>query len=449
MEFLQTILTALTTQNEGLITLFSVPLTFIEITVTMLFFTTILNISAARDQKAIYVLSAATSVILTNNFIPKPLCTYVCAVIFFILILLFFKTNVLKTLIAVILTFMVTSVLEILFLRIYLILFNTSYNDAATIPIYRISLTLLIYFVIFLLYKLIKHFKVNITLLESMNKTNKLFLFFNFSLALISIGTQFYLITFYNDNLPLLIILLSTISLVAYFFISIYSLTRTTKLEIATRDLESEKLYNKSLTILHDSIRCFRHDFSNMVSAIGGFISSNDMDGLKSYYSELLADCQTINNLSTLSPEVINNPAVYSLLTAKYHRADESGIKINLEIFLDLNTINMKIYEFTKILGILMDNAIEAASECDDKIVNLVMRNDRKHSRQLLIIENTYKDKNIDTEKIYEKSYSTKPNNTGLGLWEVRKILKKNHNLNLFTTKDDVLFKQQLEIYYN
>ena len=449
MEFLQTILTALTTQNEGLITLFSVPLTFIEITVTMLFFTTILNISAARDQKAIYVLSAATSVILTNNFIPKPLCTYVCAVIFFILILLFFKTNVLKTLIAVILTFMVTSVLEILFLRIYLILFNTSYNDAATIPIYRISLTLLIYFVIFLLYKLIKHFKVNITLLESMNKTNKLFLFFNFSLALISIGTQFYLITFYNDNLPLLIILLSTISLVAYFFISIYSLTRTTKLEIATRDLESEKLYNKSLTILHDSIRCFRHDFSNMVSAIGGFISSNDMDGLKSYYSELLADCQTINNLSTLSPEVINNPAVYSLLTAKYHRADESGIKINLEIFLDLNTINMKIYEFTKILGILMDNAIEAASECDDKIVNLIMRNDRKHSRQLLIIENTYKDKNIDTEKIYEKSYSTKPNNTGLGLWEVRKILKKSRNVNLFTSKDDVLFKQQLEIYYN
>ena len=282
-----------------------------------------------------------------------------------------------------------------------------------------------------------------------MNLSNKIFLFLNFLLALISICAQFYLGTFYNDNLPFLIVLLSMISLIAYFFISIYGLTRTTKLEIATRDLESEKLYNKSLTILHDSIRCFRHDFSNMVSAIGGFISSNDMDGLKSYYSELLADCQTINNLSTLSPEVINNPAVYSLLTAKYHRADESGIKINLEIFLDLNTINMKIYEFTKILGILMDNAIEAASECDDKIVNLIMRNDRKHSRQLLIIENTYKDKNIDTEKIYEKSYSTKPNNTGLGLWEVRKILKKNRNLNLFTSKDDVLFKQQLEIYYN
>ena len=449
MEFLQTILTALTTQNEGLITLFSVPLTFIEMIVTMLFFTTILNISAARDQKAIYILASSSCVILANNFIPKPYGEYVCILSVFALILLFFKTNIFKALVAEIIILAITSTLEIFFLRIYLMVFNTSYINTITIPIYRISMTLLIYLVIFLLYKLISYFKFNITLIENMNLSNKIFLFLNFLLALISICAQFYLGTFYNDNLPFLIVLLSMISLIAYFFISIYSLTRTTKLEIATRDLESEKLYNKSLTILHDSIRCFRHDFSNMVSAIGGFISSNDMDGLKSYYSELLADCQTINNLSTLSPEVINNPAVYSLLTAKYHRADESGIKINLEIFLDLNTINMKIYEFTKILGILMDNAIEAASECDDKIVNLIMRNDRKHSRQLLIIENTYKDKNIDTEKIYEKSYSTKPNNTGLGLWEVRKILKKNRNLNLFTSKDDVLFKQQLEIYYN
>ena len=35
----------------------------------------------------------------------------------------------------------------------------------------------------------------------------------------------------------------------------------------------------------------------------------------------------------------------------------------------------------------------------------------------------------------------------GLGLWEVRKILNKNNNLNLFTSKDNKFFKQQLEIY--
>jgi len=107
----------------------------------------------------------------------------------------------------------------------------------------------------------------------------------------------------------------------------------------------------------------------------------------------------------------------------------------------------MKIYEFTRILGILLDNAIEATSECKDKIINVYIRNDFNIKRQLLIIENTYNNKNVDIERIFEKGYSTKDKNTGLGLWEVRQILKKNSNLNLFTSNDNKLFKQQLEIY--
>ena len=57
------------------------------------------------------------------------------------------------------------------------------------------------------------------------------------------------------------------------------------------------------------------------------------------------------------------------------------------------------------------------------------------------------KDTNINIEKIYEKGYSTKPHNTGLGLWEVEKILKKHKNITRFTSKDNKLFKQQIEIY--
>ena len=52
----------------------------------------------------------------------------------------------------------------------------------------------------------------------------------------------------------------------------------------------------------------------------------------------------------------------------------------------------MKIYEFARILGILLDNAIEASSECEEKIINLTFRNDSKNSRELIIIENTYND---------------------------------------------------------
>ena len=67
---------------------------------------------------------------------------------------------------------------------------------------------------------------------------------------------------------------------------------------------------------------------------------------------------------------------------------------------------------------------------------------------QLLIIENTYTNKDVNTDKIFGKGYSTKKGNTGLGLWEVRQILNRNNNLNLFTTKNDEFFTQQFEIFY-
>ena len=224
-------------------------------------------------------------------------------------------------------------------------------------------------------------------------------------------------------------------------------MVKTMKLEKTQADLEQEKLYNKTLQILHDNIRAFKHDFSNIIAGSGGYIETNDIDGLKKYYKQLLKDCNQVNNLSSLSPDAINNPAVYTVLANKYYKADELGIKITLESFIDFNHLYMEIYEFTRILGILMDNAIEAASECDEKIINVTIRNDLKQNRQLLIIENTYKNKDINLDKIYEKGFSTKPKNTGLGLWEVNKIIKRHKNLARFTTKTDQFFKQQIEIY--
>ena len=199
---------------------------------------------------------------------------------------------------------------------------------------------------------------------------------------------------------------------------------------------------------MHDSVRGFKHDFDNIVTTIGGYIKTNDMDGLKSYYSQLEEDCSKVNNLYVLDPDIINNPGVYNLITAKYNEALEKGIKVNLTVLLDLNDLHMKIYEFARILGILLDNAIDAASECDEKILNIVFRNESKNNRNIILIENTYKDKDVDIEQIFNKGVSGKQNHTGLGLWEIRQILKKNNNVNLYTNKNEKYFSQQLEIYY-
>jgi len=55
MELLQTIWTALTTENEFLTSLMIIPLTFIDAYVLMFLFITILNIDATRKRKLLYL----------------------------------------------------------------------------------------------------------------------------------------------------------------------------------------------------------------------------------------------------------------------------------------------------------------------------------------------------------------------------------------------------------
>lgn len=83
-----------------------------------------------------------------------------------------------------------------------------------------------------------------------------------------------------------------------------------------------------------------------------------------------------------------------------------------MTFLLDLDTLKMRIYDFARILGILLDNAIEASKECEEKIINIAFREDSRNNRQLIIIENTYTNKDIDTEKIFEKGITEKENHT-------------------------------------
>lgn len=444
MEILQTIWNALTTENAGLIKIINIPLAFIEAYVTTLLFTTILNIEHTKKQKYTFILSFSIIAIISMLFIPTPFNTIINIISFPILTIFIFKIGILKSIIAEIIPYVVSFLLTYPLLSIYTSLFNITIPIANSTPIYRLTFSLLVQLITFIIAIFLRKFNININIIDDMRRKNKSILLFNFIFGIVIIFIQLYIYNF----LPMHIAIICSLSFLVYFCISLYSLSRTTKLEETSRDLEGEKLVNKSLTILHDNIRAFKHDFNNIVQAIGGYVTTNDMEGLKKYYSQLFDDCQRVNNLTTLSPEVINNPAIYSLLASKYHKADELGIKIDLEIFLDLNTLKVKVYELTRILGILLDNAIEATLECNEKLIKLEIRKDNARHRDIIIIKNTYLAKDINLDKIFEKSYSTKPNNTGLGLWEVRQILKKNNNLNLHTTKDDKFFIQQLEIYF-
>lgn len=207
--------------------------------------------------------------------------------------------------------------------------------------------------------------------------------------------------------------------------------------------------YNKTLLEMNDNICGFRHDFSNFIQALDGYVQTNNMEGVKTMSKSILKECISTKNLEILNPNVIKNPAIYSIISKKYFLSQSKNIDMNIEIITDLECIEKSSYQICRILAILLDNAIESASECEKGFINLRIFEDNKVKRKVIVIENTYKNKEIDLEKVFEKGYSSKENSMqkhGLGLWNVKKILMKNENLNLYTTKGE-LFSQQLEIY--
>ncbi len=448
MEFLNNIWIAISTPNEGLLNILLIPAGIIENLLIMYLFISILGISASKKQKITYVILMSCISLVSMYFIPTPYNLFINYFTMILTAYLVFKITFLKSSISIVVSALIFNLVGGLILNPFITLLNISSDDLLVIPIYRISYILLMYVSVIAIILIIRYRSFKLLFLEDLDNKNKAIIFINLIIGIFTLIVQLLITFYYVNTLPIIVTFLSFLSLLAYFIISIYTLTRIMKLTLTTRKLQSAEEYNNTLRILHDNVRGFKHDFDNIVTTIGGFIRTNDMKGLEQYYLQLEDDCQRVNNLYILNPEVVNNDGIYNLLTKKYYEADSKDIKVNITFLLDLSKLNMKIYEFARILGILLDNAIEASSECEEKLINLTFREDTNNSRQLIIIENTYKDKSVDTEKIFEKGVSGKQEHTGLGLWEVRKIIKKNKNINLFTTKNERLFIQQLEIYY-
>lgn len=448
MEILNNIWTAISTPNEQLVNILLLPICFIESFLIFLLSNSIFNISNNKNKILLYVITISLLGYGGICFIPNPYNIYINYFIMIILVYFIFKISLLKSSLCIIVSAILFNLVGALILNPYISFLNITTEQLNSIPLYRFGYIFLLFILVVIITLVLKLKNLKFTILDGIDKRSKIIIGLNLFFGLITIIVYSIVLFYYVDILPLFITFLSFISFLAYFAISIYSITRVFKLFLANQKLEAAEEYNKKLSSLNDSIKSFKHDFDNTLTTIGGFIRTNDMEGLKKYYLELEDDSQRVNNLYILNPEVVNNNGIYNLITQKYSKAEEKDIKVNITFLLDLNTLKMKIYEFARILGILLDNAIEASAESDEKIINMTFRNDIKNSAQIITIENSYKDKTVNTEEIFQKGITGKENHQGLGLWKVKKIVNKNSNVYLFTSKNDKFFSQQLEIYY-
>lgn len=359
------------------------------------------------------------------------------------------KITIEKSLFAISIREFIMAILELSIIKILTELFGiTSFKFAIESEHFLISFNIIFILAVWVIYLCIKKLKISINIPDVLSKYSKK--------QIIEISTVSTFLTVVDEtivlkcvyNLPNSIYLLDILLLFSYCLIGIINMLKTLQIEADKNAINNLESSNDRLQHNYDDICAFRHDIGNIMQGIGGYIATKDLEGLQKMYNDVICECQEMNNIKAFDKSVINNPAVYNLINSKYLIAKNRNIQLKLEVYIDFNTLKIKTYELCRILGVLLDNAIEAADECENKMVSIKFIKDSYNNRNLVVIENTCKNYLVDMSKMKEKGFTTKKNKLfhGLGLWKVNQIVKKNENLILKTTRDKT-FKQQLEIY--
>lgn len=254
------------------------------------------------------------------------------------------------------------------------------------------------------------------------------------------------MILYYHDNksLPGYMIIINIVSILIMFYVNTQNTKAANEAIRTEQSLKVQREYNGVLQSLVDDLRTFKHDYNNTLQTIYGYIQLEDMKGLKRFFNQVLTESRNISTLDKMNPNLIKNPGLYSLITNKYQKAKNGGVTMEVELFGDVENLDIQIFDLTRIMGIFLDNSIEAAMGSEKKRINLIIT-ERREDVMIEVI-NSYSEKQLKSVTLYEKGNSSKGKGRGLGLYKVKEILKKYPKIyhETFTEKEE--FMQQLII---
>lgn len=218
------------------------------------------------------------------------------------------------------------------------------------------------------------------------------------------------------------------------------------KAEIRNANNQIDQLneYLQNIETMNLNMRTFKHDYRNVLTSMNGYLMEEDIDGLKSYMSEHIlpyeasidSNMKALNNLAYLQ-----NLELKGLLSFKLSQAIEQGIQVKIAIYEDVSITYLGVIDLCRVVGILIDNAIEAAGLSPQKEVNFIVTNTT--DSLIIAIENTFPGEISSASKLFEPGYTTKENHSGIGLISVRKLLDQ-YDLMLETSIESPYFSQVL-----
>lgn len=178
-----------------------------------------------------------------------------------------------------------------------------------------------------------------------------------------------------------------------------------------------------------DDEQMYRHELKNNLSMIRGMTKEKkvikkveDMLG-----AAIIVEDQYVEQLRSIPKGGLKGLLYYKIAIASNNKVNmitEVSPKVTERIE-ELG--EAKLRQICILLGIYLDNAIEAATQSEKKIVTLEVYLSKE--RLNFVVSNTYEN-DIPLEEIKKKGYSTKGEGRGKGLHYAEKVVNKNKDLN-------------------
>ncbi len=208
------------------------------------------------------------------------------------------------------------------------------------------------------------------------------------------------------------------------------------------QDLTEVKAMAEELTGIKKmafALRAQNHEFMNKLHTISGLVQLESYDEAVEYI-EYISDQR--EEVSQILNYKIKNPYVAAILLAKYNKAAEANILLEIDADSKLEIIpeNITADEVCSLIGNLIENAIDELVKTENGIISIYLNGNDK-GLEICIQDNG---PGIDTsirDKIFEKGITTKDGNRGIGLSIVRKIINNASGMIELKEEDGVMWQ--------
>ncbi|BCZ46180.1 sensor histidine kinase [Clostridium gelidum] len=176
----------------------------------------------------------------------------------------------------------------------------------------------------------------------------------------------------------------------------------------------------KDLESFNKTLRTQRHDYLNHIQVIYSLMELEEFLEARNYIEPVYKDIVRISKALKTS-----KPAVNALLQAKLQMAEKNEIDMELEIKSDLKHLNMEPWEFCRVIGNIIDNAIYALKLKPDNRYMLVEFAEDVQNIKINISNNGYSIPKEIMDNIFKVGVTTKGDKgDGMGLAIVKEIVE-------------------------